>query len=499
LENMKANLSHVCQISDDSGEIYTYERMLKSAISFAQSLKELNVNKGDKILLLMDNHHYMTATWLGCVFAGAVLCPFMISEDSTREDTMELINQINPKLMLTSYFDQVEEFRGIFKELRMNCQIFTYKNQIFGCHDMKRLLERVVNIDDFKPTTIQDPAKDVFMLTLSSSTTGKAKLIMNTHMQFLLTMIGAPTGVTGATTMKPGWISEAKTIFWTLVPKNTRIIRAEFTIDNFLKMIEKYKINVLIIKPIDIFDAVKSNTINTVNLSTLRMVASTGQHLSVKLAKEFQQYIPNGMIMSSYGMSEIASGVTNGIMQKQGSVGKLNKNTEVRVVDDAGKQLGLNEVGELHVKLLAPFAGYYKNEQLTKENLTDDGYFKTGDIGYLDEECNVFLVDRKKYLISYRGEWLNQSDIEKIVFENVKGINGVCVVDVESDEHGVIPVIVIVPDKKAELNEQDIIDIVQKNSTVKFETKVFFFDKLPLTVSGKYKKYIVRDMVLKVM
>lgn len=299
--------------------------------------------------------------------------------------------------------------------------------------------------------------------------------------------------------MKPGWISEAKAIFLTLNSCNTRVIRADCNVDLFWKMVERNKVNVLIIKSIDVFETLKSKSIQEVDLKYVRMIAVTGQHLSPKLASDLQKLIPNGIVQSNYGMSEIACGVTDGNLRKPSSVGRLIKNIEARVVDENGKKLDPNETGEIQVRPIAPFFGYYNNEKLTQESVTDDGFYKTGDIGYIDDECYVFLVDRKKSLISYRGEWINQKDIENIVMENVKEIQGVCVVDVESDEHGVIPVIAIVRSKGVDLSENDILDVIQQHHPIKFETKVFFFDSLPITISGKYRKHIVREQILRAM
>lgn len=83
-DKMTKNLEHVCQISDDSGEKYTNEKMLKTAISFATALKyEYRIRQGDNILLMTENYHYMAGTWLGCVFAQAIICPFVFSEGTS--------------------------------------------------------------------------------------------------------------------------------------------------------------------------------------------------------------------------------------------------------------------------------------------------------------------------------------------------------------------------------------------------------------------------------
>lgn len=183
--NMKRNLTHICQISEDSGEIYTYERMLKAGISFAKSLHAMGIKKGDHVLLLMDNHHYMASVWLGCVFAGTIICPFVFTEESIKAEIHDLVEQIQPKLMVSSYLEWIDDFKEIYKAVGLECPIYVYDNKRHDCHDLRPLLEKKVNIDEFSPETINDPADDTVVLTLSSSTTGKAKLIMNTHMQLL--------------------------------------------------------------------------------------------------------------------------------------------------------------------------------------------------------------------------------------------------------------------------------------------------------------------------
>lgn len=184
-KNMKDHLKHVCQISNDSGEVYTFERMLKTGVSFANSLRSMGIKKGDHVLLLMDNHHYMASVWLGCVFAGTIICPFVFTEESIKAEIHDLVEQIQPKIMVTSYLEWIDEFKDIYKALGMYCPIYVYDNKRHDCHDLRQLLEMNVNIDTIVPETIDDPAEDTVVLTLSSSTTGKSKLIMNTHMQIM--------------------------------------------------------------------------------------------------------------------------------------------------------------------------------------------------------------------------------------------------------------------------------------------------------------------------
>lgn len=300
--------------------------------------------------------------------------------------------------------------------------------------------------------------------------------------------------------MRPGWHSIAILLFWTLTSNLTVVVRAKWTIDQFLLMIAKHKINAIFTKPKDIFVAIKSPIIEKVSLDALKLVASTGEHMSAKVGEQIQKYVKNGIVQSLYGVSDVGGAITSIAYGKcpEGSVGKVGRNVQMKIIGENGKNLYPNEIGEIYVKYIyANFSGYYQNEKLTKECVDADGYFKTGDIGYVDESGNVFLVERKKYLISYRGEWINQSVIEKAVLDNVPGCDSVCAVDVEDEINGVIPIIAIIPEKGASLDEQEILKVARASHDFSFETKVMFFDKLPMTISSKFRKHLVRDLILK--
>lgn len=301
--------------------------------------------------------------------------------------------------------------------------------------------------------------------------------------------------------MQPGWHSEFILSFIILIQSCVRVIRAHYTIDEFLLMLEKHKVQFIYIKPKDIFQMIKSKTIQMVNLDNLKRVASTGEHMSIKMASDLQNYIPNGTVISTYGISDIGGGLTDCSDMKgfvHQLVGKVRRGFEFIVIDEEGKRLGVNQVGELCVRsMVLPFPGYYKNEKLSKESVNPDGFFYTGDLCYLDKDGNIFLIERKKFNIPYRGQLLNQGNVERIILENVEGVSAVCVVDVESDQHGVMPYIAVIPDQGASLKESDIIKTVMKYHPFEFETRVFFFESLPMTISSKFRKHLIRDMIMK--
>uniref|UniRef100_A0A336L0Y1 CSON001432 protein n=1 Tax=Culicoides sonorensis TaxID=179676 RepID=A0A336L0Y1_CULSO len=468
LNLMKQNLDWVCQISDDSGEIYTYARLLKEAFSLAYALKyKYGVRQGDRIILNMDYHHYMLPTWYACALAGAVLCPFILSGEPQDEVT-ELVATINPVMLISSESKDLTMFDTILKTLNLKIPFITFNNDVETNDDLKPLLENDVNIDEFPLPKISDPSKEVFLLLLSSGTTSKSKLIPVTNKRVCASLV-------------------------------TNVLRAEYTIEDFLQMVANHNVNILFMKPIDIYNALKSKTIETISLDSVMRCISLGQHLSPNLAEKFEKYLKNTFVASMYGATELGTVIAFPSYGKQptGSVGKIGKNLHLKIIDENGKNLGPNETGEILAKAIyVDFNGYFQNEKLSNEVIDNEGYFKTGDMGYVNDEANLFLVERKKFLISYRGEWINQNKIETVVLEQISGCQRVCCVDIEDEINGVMPIVVIVPEKDfSSFDEQEIMRVITETHDFPFETKILFFDSVPLTTSDKVRKIVLRDMV----
>lgn len=177
------------QISDDSGEIYTYERTLKAALSLTNNLKNhYGVHQGDRVILFMDHHHYLLPTWLGCALAGTILCPFAFTHEVFKEEVAALITQIKPAMLIASEDTNIGIFEEIFRDLKLNIPIVVYNSKVKRHNDLKPLLECEVNIDDVTLPHVADPNTEPFALALSSATTGKCKLITISHRQMLTFM-----------------------------------------------------------------------------------------------------------------------------------------------------------------------------------------------------------------------------------------------------------------------------------------------------------------------
>lgn len=189
-------------------------------------------------------------------------------------------------------------------------------------------------------------------------------------------------------------------------------------------------------------------------------------------------------------------------MDREGSVGHLYGSNQAIVIDCDGKQLGANEMGEICVKVQVPFLGYLGEPELTARSYHNGEFFKTGDIGYFDEDCFLYVVGRKKEMLRLNGLMVSSTEIEDII--NSQGaVESSCVVGVpdnESENDILFAFVKTISSRSKSINEQTILDHVNlKLPDVKrLRGGVHFVEKFPMTPSGKIKKQKVKKIAMSI-
>lgn len=143
------------------------------------------------------------------------------------------------------------------------------------------------------------------------------------------------------------------------------------------------------------------------------------------------------------------------------TVGYLTFGVQVKILDEKGNRCGVGIDGELYIKSRHKIVGYYKNQKLTNESLDSEGYFITGDIGHIDENGYLYIVDRKKFMILHHDGWVYPADIEAVLIES-KEIKNVCVVGIAvHDAVFEVPAAVIVRANGSQITDRDIHKLVK--------------------------------------
>jgi len=184
------------------------------------------------------------------------------------------------------------------------------------------------------------------------------------------------------------------------------VVMPKFELSDFCRLVQEYKITMGYIVPPIILQLAKNPVVDKYDLSSLRMVNSGAAPLTKELVQEFYARL-KVPVKQGYGLSETSPTTHNQPWDRWrstiGSVGTLLANQTAKYMNEKDEEVPVGQVGELWIKGPNVFQGYLNNAEGTKNALTEDGYFKTGDVGYQDKEGNFYITDRVKELIKYSG------------------------------------------------------------------------------------------------
>jgi len=268
-----------------------------------------------------------------------------------------------------------------------------------------------------------------------------------------------------------------------------------FDLPQFLQLHQDYRITRTFVAPPIVVALAKHPAVGDYDLSSIRQVFSGAAPLSAELAEEAGGRL-GCEVVQGYGMTE-ASPVTHMTPAggyKPGSVGVTVPNTATRIVDPlTGENLDVGSDGEVWVQGPQVMQGYLNNPEASAVTVDDDGWLHTGDIGHLDADGHLYVVDRLKELIKYKGFQVAPAELEGILLTH-PAVADAAVVGLPDDEAGEIPVgyVVLKPDQSASADE--VRDFVAGQvATYKQLREVVLIDAVPKSPSGKILRRVLKD------
>jgi acyl-CoA synthetase (AMP-forming)/AMP-acid ligase II len=270
----------------------------------------------------------------------------------------------------------------------------------------------------------------------------------------------------------------------------------KFDFNLFLKTIESYKVATMTIPPPVVILLAKSEITEKFILKSLKNILSGAAPLAKDVEEQILRKFPNIFIATGYGLSEANIVIYNLDLKEPmlGSIGKLMKGLHAKIIDESGKILGVNEVGEVCIKGPVIMKGYYKNTKATAATVKD-GWLHTGDIGYYDKDEKFFIVDRLKELIKYKAFQVPPAELEGLLLSNPK-IKDCGVIGIPDEAVGELPFAFVVKQPNVELSEDEVKNFVKENaSNAKWlRGGVKFIEEIPKNPSGKILRRELRDL-----
>ena len=447
-----------------TGEKYTSREILSIVSEIGRNLKALEMHKGDRVIIYLNN----SCEYLFSLFAvwriGAIAIP--TNRVFTASELEYIITDSQAKLMITD--DDAKDL----------IDINTYIPQ---------------NLNDFKDCEVLDARDtdwdDLCQLQYTSGTTGKPKGAMLTHGNYFTAIHNECDVLTlkqddvflGIYPMAHVGLS------WAIAALRAAayyILIEQFNFDEYIELCEKEKVTVLTGMPPVIHSLTTMD--KSKELTSVREIISGGGPLHKKIWKEFHEtyQIP---IINAYGLSESIVIGTGTVIRPEDyreadrfeSVGHPVCFSEVKIVDeiDPTKTLEKYEQGEIALRGPAIAKGYWRREKQTIESFLDDGWFLTGDIGYLDEDNRLFITDRKKDMIVMSGWKIYPTEVEEVLIKYPK-LKEIAIFSVDDIHRGEMPVAAVV--WKDEPDHEGLINYARENlSRYKVPRKIYDLDELP--------------------
>ncbi|NNC81479.1 MAG: AMP-binding protein [Acidimicrobiales bacterium] len=274
----------------------------------------------------------------------------------------------------------------------------------------------------------------------------------------------------------------------------TIVTMPRFDLEQALNIVQEHKVTWFFAVPPIVLALAKHPLVDQYDLSTINVVFSGAAPLSAELGEEAANRL-GCAVVQGYGMTEL-SPVSHATVvgdERPGSSGVTVSNTECRIVDPEGNDLGIDEDGELWIRGPQVMKGYLNNQEATDNTIDSDGWLHTGDVAHFDSDGHIYVVDRIKELIKYKGFQVPPAELEGLLLTH-PAIADAAVIGIPDDEAGEIPKAFITAAPGAELTAEQVQQFVADQvSTYKQVRIVEFIDEIPKSASGKILRRELRD------
>lgn len=477
-----------------SNEFVEYKEVIRRAECLGFALRQrVGLRKGDVAFVLLGNTIDVVVLNLALLMNGVVVSPG------------------NPVSTLKEIDQQLELCKPVIAFVTNSTCSKIAGNLKFGAlsidsHEFKSMMMRIDDCSGFKQCgEVEVLQSDAATILYSSGTTGRVKGVVLTHRNYIASLAGVRAAVQDrekAVVMcctVPYFHVYGLLIMLRAVAFGESLVSMErMDMKVLVQAIERYKVTHLAVAPplvVNLFREVGRGY----DLSSLEVVTSGGAALREAVIRKFHRIFPNVQLAQAYGLTETTGGVTRTMglneCQVMGASGRLIPHSQAKIVNpETGEALPPMKVGEIWVRGPTVMKGYVGDEEATRGTLDSESWFKTGDLGYFDEDGFLFFTDRMKELIKYNAYQVAPAELEHIL-QSHPDIIEAAVIPYPDEKAGQVPMAFIVKKFSSNITKLEVKSYVADQvSPYKRVRRVSFVDSIPKNATGK----VLRKELIKI-
>ncbi|KAK4872930.1 hypothetical protein RN001_014959 [Aquatica leii] len=478
---MLEHQNKVAQVDGYTKEEDTYKSLLKRSVRTALTMLDKGLKPGDHISLCTYHHFNSAVPHIASYFTGIIMGA--IDPVMSAKEAAYLLKQTLPKMIFVTssavtLVEEVIELIGIKSEI-----------VVFGDTTQHTPFSEFIrphkDEDTFKPREVEN-LKELALILFSSGSSGMPKGICHSHFNMLC--------FTNIRLFESAYVLYmVANAYWNAFPEYLqisieygckRVIYPSFNVDDVWALYRQ-PIDFAFLNPMQALQMVRSRKPESVNLKNVKLLYIGGNSISVKQMKEIKSGLPHTLVYNGYSQSEVFEGLlyfkpTFADLQLSNknlsSVGTIMNGRHYKVVDvDSKKVLGPNEVGELCVKTPSRFIGYLNQD--STDCFDSEGWLKTGDLFYYNEDLCFFIVDRIKESFKFQNQHIFPNEIEHVIL-NLEPVD-------KASNHPMA--IIKLKPEATQISAEEIIKHVEDTLEDKKRLRggVKFVENLPMTVNGK--------------
>ena len=479
---------------------WTYAQFDTICDRVAAGLAGRGVVKGSRVAVLARNSHAFAAMRFALARLGAVLVPvnFMLKAD----EVAYILRHAQAQMLVTD--SGLAELARAAAALDTTVRDFVWlpsEEASVPATGMVRFDELAAGCGP--PPTVELSGTDLAQIVYTSGTEAMPKGAMLTHDAVIWQYVSC---VVDASIASDDLLLHALPLYHcaqldvflgpAIYVGASNVITAKPTPDNLLPLIARHRITSFFAPPTVWISLLRSPLLATTDLSKLRKGYYGASIMPVEVLRELAARLPDVKLWNLYGQTEIAPLATmlgpEDQLRKPGSCGRAALNVETRVVDDAMQDVAAGQVGEIVHRSPHLMLGYFHDDERTKAAF-EGGWFHSGDLGTIDDEGYITVVDRKKDMIKTGGENVASREVEEMIYR-MGAVSEVAVIGVPHP-HWVEAVVAVVVVKDGHTLVQD--DVLahcsSQMASFKSPKAVVFTDAIPKNPSGKLLKRELRQ------